>query len=993
MNHQLNYVLGLVLIVSQVLFFACQPTQQAEFVTKTATDANGYKYEFVENDPSNTHIYTLENGLKVYLSVYKDEPRIQTYIPVKAGGKFDPANSTGLAHYLEHMMFKGTSSFGTKDWAAEKIFLDSIENMFEHYRTLTDSEERKEWYKKIDQVSYEASKLAIANEYDKLCTIIGATGTNAYTTEDRTVYINNIPSNQIENFLAVEGNRFSMIVNRIFHTELEAVYEEKNRSLDNDFWKSYEAMYKEMFTNHPYGTQTVIGTIEHLKNPSITDINAYFDKYYVPNNMAVCMAGDLDPEKTIQLVDKYFGKLATQPLEAYNAPEEPALTQNKSVEIFGPEKDRLSLGFRFGGTSSADFHLLQMVDFMLANSSAGLIDLNLVQKQKVLAAGCYVDALNDYSIHTFYGEPREGQSLEEVQDLILDQIEQIKNGEFEDWLVEAVINDFKKSKMKALESNYSRANDMVMAFTNNMAWADYISLIKKMENVTKEDLVKFANDHYNHYVVIYKRNGEDPNKLEVEKPAITKVDVDRETQSEFFQRIKNNKVEEIQPVFLDYQKDLQQLTMKSNIPVLMNQNTENELFTLYYLLETGTNENPKIKLALDYLKYLGTANLSAEDFKKEMYKLGCDFNVFSSNDRIYVYLSGLSENMEPALKLFEDLLVNAQPDEEALKNMVSDTHKTRTEDKKSKNRILWGGLMNYAKYGASSPFTNVLSNEELNDLQAAELIQMVKDLTGYEHQVMYYGPLGGDQLIGLLDQYHNVPDQLKPLPEKRLFATLDTEDPKVFFTDYDMVQAEMVLQSRGPKYDHELTPEVRLFNEYFGAGMSSIVFQEIREAQGLAYSVFSSYQQGSKVEDNDVMMAYVGTQADKQKEALEAMIDLLNNLPETEKNFVNAKKAILNKIESNRITKTSVLFNYIGAKRLKLKYDIRKDIYNRVSEMTFDDLKNFHTNYIKGNQYNIAVIGDENKMNFAALSAQGEVVKLSLDEIFGYEENNVQVPN
>lgn len=224
--------------------FSCQQKSSKELVTKTATDKNGYTYEYVTNDPSDTRVYTLKNGLKVYLSVYKEEPRIETYIPVKAGGKFDPANSTGLAHYLEHMMFKGTSTFGSKDWAKEKEYLDKIEQMFEHYRTLTDPKEREKYYAEIDKISKEASKLAIANEYDKMCSFLGYTGTNAYTTEDRTVYVNNIPSNQIENFLAIESNRFGIIVNRLFHTELETVYEEKNRSLDNDYWKSFEAMYK-----------------------------------------------------------------------------------------------------------------------------------------------------------------------------------------------------------------------------------------------------------------------------------------------------------------------------------------------------------------------------------------------------------------------------------------------------------------------------------------------------------------------------------------------------------------------------------------------------------------------------------------------------------------------------------------------------------------------------------------------------------------------------
>src|SRR5690606_122156 len=234
-------------------------------------------------------------------------PRLQTQIAVKAGGKNDPANNTGLAHYLEHIMFKGTSDFGTLDWKSEQPLLDSIERLFTAYGQLQDPEERTAMYNQIDKVSFEASKFAIPNEYDKMVSEIGARGTNAYTTEDRTVYINDIPANQLENWLEIEANRFRMIVPRLLHTELEAVYEEKHRSLDNDYWKTYENLYRSMFSKHPYGTQTVIGTIDHLKNPSITAIKEYFDTYYRPNNVAICLSGDLDYGKTIALIDKYFG--------------------------------------------------------------------------------------------------------------------------------------------------------------------------------------------------------------------------------------------------------------------------------------------------------------------------------------------------------------------------------------------------------------------------------------------------------------------------------------------------------------------------------------------------------------------------------------------------------------------------------------------------------------------------------------------------------------
>jgi predicted Zn-dependent peptidase len=323
---------------------------------------------------------------------------------VKAGGKNDPATNTGLAHYLEHIMFKGTADFGTLDWKKESVYLDSVEHMFTHYGTLKDSIERVKYYKLIDQVSNEASKYAIANEYDKMVSELGARGTNAYTSEDRTVYINDIPANQLENWLQLEGNRFQKIVPRLFHTELEAVYEEKNRSLDNDYWKTFETLYSAIFTKHPYGTQTVIGTIDHLKNPSITEIKNYFDTYYRPNNVAICLSGDLDYDKTIALIDKSFGNWKpNEQLPTWSKVDEDPIASPIAKEVYGPDAEWINIGFRFNGRNSEDYKLLTLTDMILSNSQAGVIDINLKQKQKVIEPSTYVDQLNDYAIHTFSG--------------------------------------------------------------------------------------------------------------------------------------------------------------------------------------------------------------------------------------------------------------------------------------------------------------------------------------------------------------------------------------------------------------------------------------------------------------------------------------------------------------------------------------------------------------------------------------------------------------
>lgn len=968
-----------------VWFAACAPKQ--EFQSKTG-ESGGYSYEYVTNDPLNVRIYTLKNGLKVYLSQYQAEPRIMTAIAVKAGGKFDPANATGLAHYLEHIMFKGTGDFGTQNWEKEKVMLDSIEAMFETYRTLKDSTARVEYYKKIDKISNEAAKFAIANEYDKMVSEIGAKGTNAYTTEDRTVYINDIPANQIENWLTLEANRFKTIVPRLFHTELEAVYEEKNRSLDNDYWKTYEALYANAFKKHPYGTQTVIGTIDHLKNPSITEIKNYFYKYYRPNNVAICLSGDIDFDKTIALIDRQFGSWEPNPdLKEWQPIQEDEIIQPVQVEVYGPDAEWLNLAFRFKGTKSEEAGLLRLTDMILSNSQAGLIDLNLKQQQKVLEPSSYVDNLNDYSLHTFTGKPREGQTLEDVKKLLLEQIDLVKKGQFDDWLIEAVINNLEKSAIEQSQYNWSRSNDLVMAFTNGINWQDYVARTSNLRKYKKEDIVKFAKEHYkDNYVAVYKRSGKDFNQKKVTKPSITKVALNKESTSPFHEKLLANKVEKIQPRFIDYEKDIEKLKMNKDVEVLYTRNAENQLFTLYYLSDVGTNNDPKIKAAVEYIQYIGTDEMTAEDVKKEFYKIGCEFGVFASEDQTYVYINGLSQNMDKAIVLFEKLLANPKADDDALAKMIDGNFKQRDDIKKDKSAILWEGLMNYGLYGAQSPFTNVLTNKELRELKAQELVDIIKNFTQTEHRVLYYGPQTTNELVASLNSAHRLPEQLKPVPTSVEFQVQNMDKPTVYWTNYDMVQAEIIFLSKGEKFDAQRMAAARMFNEYFGGNMSSPVFQELREAQGLAYAAFAQYSVGQKKTEHDQFFGYIGTQADKQAESMKAMMDLIQNFPRSENGFEVARNSLMNQLESERITKTDILFNYESAKRRGVDHDMRKDVYEQIQNMTIEDVSNFQRDFIKGKNFNVVLVGDKGKLNLKDLQKYGTVRELTLDELFGYEK-------
>lgn len=959
-------------------------TQSATDATATATTAPAekeYTYETVPNDPLNARIYTLDNGLKVYLSDYEEAPRIQTFIAVRAGSKNDPADATGLAHYLEHMVFKGTTKLGTADWQKEQEELAKIEDLYEKYRNTSDEAARMKIYALIDSVSGVAATYAIANEYDKLLTAIGAKGTNAYTWVDQTVYTNDIPSNQLERWLELEADRFQEMVPRLFHTELEAVYEEKNRTLDSDGRKVAEVINTELFPTHQYGTQTTIGTIEHLKNPSITAIKEYFDKYYVPNNMAIAMSGDIDFDQTIRLIDKYWGGIEKSQVPNFNVAQEQPIQKPIVREVLGPDAENVSIAYRTPGINEREALVVQMISNLLYNGQAGLVDLNLNQQQKVLQAYAYDTPMKDYGTFRMTGMPRQGQTLDQVRDLLLQQLDMIKKGNFDEELIQAVVNNEKISTMKAYEDNSNRADAFVTAFIYDMPWQKFVSRQDAFASITKQEVMDVANKYFNNnYVLVYKRTGKDPNAQKVEKPAITPVAVNRDAQSEYYQAFMAKDVQPLQPVFLDYSKDITEAKLKQNIPLLYTKNNDNGLFQLYYILDMGTNNDQKLGMAVNYLKYLGTDKYTAEELQKEFFKLGTSFDVFSSGDQVYVSLTGLDENFEQGLNLFESVLANAKPDQQALNDMVAGMLKARADAKKNKGVILQQAMMNYAKHGPKNPFNTVLTEKELKAVKPQELVSIIKSIPTYEHRVLYYGPRETDNLVVTLNEGHKVPATLKPVPAEKVFPELDIKEPTVYWADYDMVQAEMLFLSKSVPYSKDIVPVVRLYNEYMGG----IVFQDLRESKALAYSTYSYYGTASKKDRANYLVSYIGAQSDKLSEAMAGMQNLLTYMPLADANFQNARASLRNSISTERITKAGILFDYERAKKLGLNYDIRQDVYQSANSMTFDQLKEFQQKFVKGQPQVILVIGSKDRLNFEALKKYGKVKQLDLKTLFGY---------
>ena len=952
----------------------------------TPKEESKYKYETVEGDLTEARFYTLDNGLTVYLSVNNEEPRIQTYIAVRTGSKNDPAETTGLAHYLEHLMFKGTTSFGTTDYEAEKPFLDDIEARYEKYRTLTDPEERRIAYHGIDSVSQLAAQYFIPNEYDKLMSTIGAEGTNAYTSEDVTCYVEDIPSNEIDNWAKIQADRFQNMVIRGFHTELEAVYEEYNIGIAQDSRKAWEAMNAMLFPTHPYGTQTTIGTQEHLKNPSITNIKNYFNKWYRPNNVAICMAGDFNPDEVIAIIDKYFG--SWQPGDDVKQPEfaplEP-ITSPKDTTIYGLEAENLMMGWRFDRGNSMQADTLEMIGTMLSNGTAGLIDLDINQQMQMLYAWGGSSTNRDYSSFLIGGSPRPGQTLEEAKDLLLAEIEKLKKGDFPEDLMPSVVNNMKLNYYNSLESNQARANMFVNSFILERPWKQDVEYLNRMEGMTKEQIVAFANKHFNdNYVVVFKRQGTDENQKKIDKPAITPIPTNRDLVSNFVNEVQNTEVPAIQPRFVDFKKDLTFGKTEAGLPYIYVQNKENGRFTLSFRYEFGDEADLRYGVASDYLEYLGTDQMSNEEIKQQFYKLACDYYISVGARTITVTLRGLGENMPEALSLLENVMQNAQADPMVAEMCIQQLEKSRI-DAKLNQRSNFNALVQYGLYGPYNSQRNQLSPEQIRQLDPQELLDLLKNLKNYEHTVLYYGPMTAEEMGKAVTENHQTVAELQAVPQGKHYELQATPENEVLIAPYDAKNIYMrMVHNEQRDWNPEEAAVKALFNEYYGGGMNTIVFQEMREARGLAYNAFAAYMEPSYKDQKEYFFTHIITQNDKMMDAVNHFLEILNEMPESEQAFGIAKEALTKRLASQRTTKFGLINAWLSAQMKGIDYDINERIYNALPNITLQDIVQFEQEQMANKPYRYVILGDEKELDMKALQELGPVKRVSTEEIFGY---------
>ncbi|MCY4419323.1 MAG: insulinase family protein [Cytophagales bacterium] len=919
------------------------------------------------------HIYTLENGLSIYLSPYPVKPQIYASVVVRAGGKQDPDDNTGLAHYLEHIMFKGNSRIGTKNWEKEKPLLEQIEKLFNSYRKIQDPIQRKACYQEIDQLSQQAAQYAIPNEYDKIMSELGCTMTNAYTTYDTTVYLNKIPAHQIENWLEVESVRFKEMTPRLFHTELETVYEEKNKTLDEEDWRVYESLQEALFPKHPYGTKTLIGTVEHLKNPSITAIKNFFNTYYCPNNMAICLGGDLDIEHCLNLIKKYFGTWKANPQvpTPVSLSAKPITPIQKKIQ--GPSQEEAFLAFRVPGKNQPEAEIAKLIDMILSNGQAGLIDLNLNHHQKLLNAESYLHEMYDYSTLVLHGRPHQGQGLDEVIDLLWKEIDHLKTDNWDHTILPAVINDLEINRMNRLESNQGRTMEMVNIFSFGLPHDFYTQRTQRLQKYNPQDIQNFAKKYLKTAVSLHKITGPTPSYQKVIKPPITKVELNKEAISSFHQSILERKVQPLRPCFVNFDQDIQQSKDPNYEGIYHVSNHENQRFHTAHLYQIGPDTHPILPIALKYLNYVCPEKRDPIAHKKKWYTWGGGHRFDTHRDSTFLNFWGLNRYKTDLWEDVFQLLHDPIKDKQVLKGIVKHILKGRENAKKDKRFLLFKAMVSHALYGQKSPLRNIPSEELLNSLSPHDIQVQLQDLLERPKRLLHYGPDSIQELDPLLKKFRN---KVKEPPLPSPFKKRTLPEAQVFFLPYDMLQVEILFLSRQPPFRPTQLPIVHLFNEYFSGSMSSPVFQELRESRALAYATAAKYSLPRNTSEFGEFFLYIGTQADKLEETLSATQHLLQEFPHSPNGFKIAQQALLERIKTQRILRFSLLLHHEKCRKWGLKKSFWEELIQEVEQSTLRDLEDFHHTHLVQENHALLILGDPKRLNLHALEKFGEVQTL-----------------
>ena len=927
-----------------------------------------------------TKTIQLDNGLKVVMCEEHSQPEIYGAVYVHAGSKNDPVEATGMAHYFEHIMFKGTDRIGTTNWEAEKVFLDSIDLMYDRLHETTDVTERQAIQQKINALSQKSAEYAIPNEVDVILTQMGGKSLNAGTSYDMTMYYNIFPSNQLSKWMDVYVERFRNPVFRLFQSELETVYEEKNMYGDSPINAFQEYLFKEAFGEHPYG-RPVIGYTEHLKNPQTSKMREFYNTYYVANNMTLILVGDFNIEETEPLVAKKFGtwrkgELPKEPV--YNLPKfnGPTVKEVKMTPV-----KMGALVFPGVKISDPDYLPLSLACSIFSNGETGLTD-KLMLENKIMAAMLMPLSLEDYGGNVMIYIPKLiGQSHEDAEALIFDCLDRLKKGDFSDDLFEAMRMSTLTDRIYEMESFYSLASLFLELEMRGMTYKDYLIETERLKTITKDEVVAVANKYFgDNYLDVRSKMGF-PAKDKVDKPTWKPIEAkNTEAKSGFAKDIEAQEVPEVEPQVIKFGKDVKIAGINDGFKLYASANPRNDLFNLQVIFNYGTFQDPDLSRAVQYLSLQGTQTQSFEEFALALQKMGADISIFCSDNNLTVRMTGFEKDLNDIMALCNQKLYHPSNDEKYIATLV-ESEQTNLKTSRDDASTWARAVRAYALYGEQSIYLNHTPLKQWKKKNGEELLAEVAEAFKYDGHVLYSGNADPELVVNMLKKNQLVRSNAQKGQEK-VYVERKFTEPQVFIaSNKKFRQSNIYFHVPGEKLSKQDEALSSVFSKYFGTDMYSIVFQEIREFRSLGYTAYSYYTYDYLQRKPGNLYGFLGTQSDKTLDGMTAFKDLIVNMPVRMEKFNASKEALLKARASDYVGFRSMPSYVQTWMKQGYDHDPRGEVTEIIRKTSFDDVQSFYDRMIKDRPVVIMMSGNEKKIDKKELGKFGEVTKLKYKQI------------
>lgn len=927
--------------------------------------------------------FVLDNGLTVILNEDPFAKDVYGAVIIKAGSKNDPADATGMAHYLEHLLFKGTNELGALNWELEKPIMDSIIFYYDLLGETTDEAERKRIQMLINNQSIKQSKLANPTEFDKLIKSIGGTRMNAFTATDMTVYHNAFPGDQIEKWLELYAHRFQNPVFRSFQSELEVVYEEKNRGMDNPFGQLFEDLHKQLFKTHPYGTQSTIGTTEHLKNPSLTKMYEYFNTYYVSNNMALVLSGNFDSERAIPVIKEKFSKLRQAEVPEFKDYGRSTFNGKELVEVkYTPYRVGV-LGYKTFPAGHEDETAFEICTKLLDNESeTGIVNKLTLDGVIMYGGGMPISYNDDGGYNLMYITKMVGQSFEEAEELIYQAIEKVKKGDFSDEDLQIIKQEISRQMQEGLENSESKTMTLVSLFSRGESWEDYLARIKTIDSITKEDIIRVANKYFSENHLAFRSAMGFPKKDVLEKPGFKPVVTEQQKDSKYAENFLGDIQSPSSPRILDYNKDAEIKQLNESNRLYVSKNSINDIFTFKIQRQVGEDSIKNLNLASDLFNYFYTSNKNLDELKRQFAIYGITYYCYVNRSRFNIVFSGLEANFEKALPLIKELLYNPRLDDKSVETTIENIIASREADLKDPE-TLGRVLLDYARLEENSKYLIRTPKKELKEINKEQILDAYKQLFNYNSVFHYIGTKDINSVSELISSEFTLNDTKRFVPLLDQKAVEIKKDLIYLVDDKKAVQTRLYFLINTPPFSGETKDKVdaEAFNQYMSDGFSGLLMQEIREYRSLAYTTSGAFITPINKNNPGVFYSYVGCQSDKTMDAIEVMDDLLRNMPEKADRIDLIKSGLINSISSSYPSFRNISSVIEYGRQKGYENSPLNDKFEAYKNLTFNNISEFFENNIQNKPRIITIYGNSDKINKKELLKYGKIKVLRVSDI------------